>query len=364
MNILFASQRGDSLGVAQRCASEGYTISFYTEDEAAAFVGDGLVGKVDFAKHLINRRGECVASNVLQLLSETQPDLVVFDDGGMGRVADYIREKNIPVVGSSYWSDFLSTSSDYTLQVLKRLKMEGWRGEKGVKVECGAWWNGLSLLSPFLAYNEDRFMTEALGQRVSSAGNIVHFLPSSSSLYSESIGKMERLLKKSKFRGVISMSCVVTRGKVWVHHFTTSSLFIPTLLEVYKGSVTDLLLGVASGRKFDGQFTSDYALSILLSIPPYPSTSPACTRRVKGISPSNLKHIHLLDICHSGETYETAGASGKVMWVSARGRDVREAAKRAYKTVSNLSISDVQYRTDIGRRVELTEDILKGQKYI
>jgi len=364
MTVLFISNEGESLGLAMRVKNEGYSTYFYTERDNAEWVGEGLVDKTIVGRRLTRVSGECIASNVNRLISEVKPDLVIVDGKSMGKVADYIKEQNIPVFGSSYWTDSLSTSPPYVTQLSHRIGIDMWEGEKGVSVECGVWWNGLSSLSPFLVYNEDRFMDNSLGMSIPSAGNVVRSISPTSKLYKESIEKMERLLKKSKFRGVLSIGCVVTKGKVYCTHFTSSLIYFPSLLEIYKGSVTDLLSSTANGRKSDGQFTADCALSFLLSTPPYPISAPAEYAPIKGISPSNLKHVYLLDVQKREEKYEAAEASGKIMWVSARGRDVGEAKKRVQKTISNLSIPDIQYRMDIGRRVDRDESLLNNWKYI
>ena len=63
-----------------------------------------------------------------------------------------------------------------------------------------------------------------------------------------------------------------------------------------------------------------------------------------------------------GDIYKSAG--NELMVVSARGRDVNEAKKRAYKTISNLSIEDVQYRTDIGERAVRDGNVLEKWRYL
>ena len=360
MTLLFISQLGDSLGLALRCLSEGYSISFYVEDESSSFIGNGLVDKPSFSKHLTNRGGDCIASNTNQLLTEISPDLVIIDGYGLGKVADYIREQNLPVFGSSHWTDTLSTDPFYVKDILRRVSLDQWKGEEGVKVEVGVWWNGLQSLFPFIVWNEDRFLTGSLGCRVDSASNIITSLPSSHRLIVEGVGKMERLLKKSKYRGLISLECVVTKSKVYGVSFTTSTLYLSSLLELYKGSVTDLLLAVSTGRKSTGEMTTDYALSLLLSIPPFPNSATESTSTaLKGVSPSNLRHIYFIDVCKNGACYESVGSSGRLMMVSARGRDVGEAKKRVMKTISNLDIDNVQYRVDPTTRYQLEEKLLE-----
>jgi phosphoribosylamine-glycine ligase len=234
-----------------------------------------------------------------------------------------------------------------------------------VKIEGGVWWNGLSPLFPYLVWNEDRFLTDNLGCRVDSASNIAHCPHLYSSLVVDGVGRMEKLLKKSKFRGIISLSSIVTKSKLYGVSFTTSTLYLSSLLELYKGSVTDLLLSISTGRKPTGEFTTDYALSLLLSVPPFPSPQIEYKKTaIKGVSPSNLRHLYLLDVEKEGEGYEGAGRGGALMRVSARGRDVGECKKRVMKTVSNLSIEDVQYRTDSTKRFSEQEGKLQEWGYL
>jgi phosphoribosylamine-glycine ligase len=61
----------------------------------------------------------------------------------------------------------------------------------------------------------------------------------------------------------------------------------------------------------------------------------------------------------NGEVYESAGLSGQLMLVSARGRDVGECKKRVSKTISNLEIEDIQYRTDSTHRISIEESKLQ-----
>jgi len=365
MTLLFISRREEGLGLAMRCLSEGYSVIFYTEDEEAAFVGNSLVDKPSFCKHLLNQRGECVASNVNQLLSEVKPDLVIFSGQGLGKVADYIREQKISVFSGSHWTDILSTNKEYSRDVMKRVGIERWKGEEGIRIECGFWWDGLKPSLPFIVWNENRFMTNSLGPIVGSASNIVHCFHLHSSLILESVGKMEPLLKKSKFRGILSTSVIVTKNKIYGISFTVDSPFLSSLTELYKGSLTNLLLSISNGYKIEGEMTTDYSLSLLLSIPPFPNL-PSTYKKVsiKGINSSNLRHLHLFDCMRNGEGFENAGISGKLMMVSARGRDAGECKKRVMKTVSNLEIEDVQYRTDPTKRFSIEESKLQEWCYL
>jgi phosphoribosylamine--glycine ligase len=50
----------------------------------------------------------------------------------------------------------------------------------------------------------------------------------------------------------------------------------------------------------------------------------------------------------AGEGYETAG--GRVLGITARGRNVAEARERAYQAVAGVSFDGMQFRNDIASR--------------
>ena len=298
MTLLFISSQGEGLGLAMRCAEEGYTTSLFTEDDDSGFVGVGLVNISSFSKHLLSPSRNCIASNINQLLSLERPDIVIMTSPGMGRVTDYLRDDGVKVFGGGHWADTLSNGGGYTKEIMKRIGVGVWKGEVGVEICCGAWWNGFRLTSPYISLNETHFLTGSLGPRIPSAGNVSHHISTDFKIFTEGIGRMERLLKKTKFKGNISLSSVVTKNGLFGISFITSPLFFPSLLESYKGSVTELLSGVVSGQESRGKFTTDYTLSIPVSIPPYPHALNGSSVDIGGVCVSNLRHpinlLHLL----------------------------------------------------------------------
>lgn len=329
MNILFISHEGDSLGLAMRCKEEGHPTYLYIEREEAQCVGDGMVDKPIFSSRVRKMNEACLATNTSELLREIKPDLIIFDEVGYGKVAEYIKEKGIPVLGSSVWSDLLVRDEDYANQIRKRMDVD-------MEDEYIVLWNGVSICASFTIKNYKRMMSGDLGREVESVGLVI-----TSHTSIENDDKIERILKRVKLRGVLSISST----------FSPSLLYLHPILETYKGSIVDFLFSLASGKMFDGEVTSDYALSLLLSTPPYPYPLPCLNTTIEGVNESNLKHLSLIDVCKPLTIYETAGASGKVGWVSARGRSIKEARRRVYKTVSNLSINNLQYRIDVGDKM-------------
>lgn len=344
MNVLFVSERGESLGAAIRTQIDHPT-SMYVQDERADAVGEGIVDRLRIDAPIVRTNGSCIAANIDRLISQVRPNLVIFDYLGFGRVADYLRERGIAVFGSSLWSDVLLSDSDYELMILDRLR--DWSDPDGEEVVLGVLWDGVSISHTCLMKSYSRLMTGDLGPDVGCVGSaILSHTPSS---FSPLLSRLRNVLNRVHYRGLLTISCLISRESVFPIRFLSPTPYIPTLLEAFKGSAADLLSSTAMGRPLSGQFTRDLSLSVLLSVPPYPHTSDLSTPyTVIGITDSNLRHIHPLDISAPVGVYETSGVDGRVGWVSARGRSLREARLRAYFTISNLSILDVQYRLDVG----------------
>ncbi|KKN45063.1 hypothetical protein LCGC14_0686880 [marine sediment metagenome] len=370
MIILFISKDGSGLGLAERVKNEGHSTSMYTVDKDADSVGVGMVDRVTLPSHIIQQNGYPIQSSINQLLKQVKPDLVIFDTFNLGRVASSIRS-SIPVLGSSLWSDHLSLDQSYGYRLMKQVGIPPLTHDAlvlgGVEVWCELWWDGLRASVYNVSCVDKRFMNGDVGPVVGCAGAVVKMVSSESKLVREGVGKMERLLKKTTYRGPLSLSTVATKDKLYGIQFTTgfSSNNIQALFELYKGSITELLYNTSTAGKVVGEFTSDYSISIPLSLPPYPTTQVKASVGVKvgGVNSENAKHVWWSDVKKDGG-YVSAGASGIPLIVTARGRDVGECRKRAYRTIHNLVIRDVQYRSDVGERFDKGEELLKRWGYV
>jgi len=370
MKILFISKLGNSLPLAQRVQEEGHSTFFFIVDEKARRVGNGVVDKPNLNLPIINKGGHPVQTNLNQLLSKVSPDFVIFDSTGLGRVADTIRSNGTPILGGCRWADVAELDRDYGRKLMKQVGIlplpSPQLKSEGVEVGCEMWWNGLHSTIHSVSFTDARFMNDSIGPNVGCAGTVVKMIPYKSKLVKEGVGRMERLLKKTTYRGPISLDMFVTEGKLYGLKFTVGFNYdnIQALLVIHKGSITELLHSVVNSGKDDGEFTSDYAISVRLSIPPYPHTDLVEGVKVSGVNSSNEKHVWWSDIMREGGELVSAGASGVPLVVTARGRDVVECRRRVYRTVNNIIVKDVQYRTDIGDRVVKDEKKLKSWGYL
>lgn len=366
MNILFISKNGNSLNLAERVKLEGHNSSLYIINKNARKIGEGMISKPPYNGHILKSGGYIVSTSIDKLLKDTTPDLVVFDTYGMGRIADYVKGNGVKVLGGCRWADYVEVNREYSDTLMKQVGIIIAPKSKfsHIKVGCELWWNGLSANIYNIIFDDDRFMDGDVGVSVGCAGNIVKMISNKARVVVEGIGKMERLLKKTTYRGPLSLNFLITPSNLYGVNFVIG--FRPnsthSLLELYRGNVTKLLWLIASSGQIKGEFSSDYAIAVRLSIPPYPHTKYTeggqLDLDVDGINMWNSKHIWLRDV-YKDKTYKSAGCDGNLLSVTARGRDVMECRKRAYRTIDNLTIEDKQYRTDIGVRVDRDEKDLK-----
>ena len=431
MKILFISRSGDSLPIAQRVQDEGHSSSLFILEKKAKKIGDGIVSKPKFTLPLTNNGGHPVQSNVKQLLSKTSPDFVIFDTVKLGKVADSIRSSGIPILGACRWADEAELDRSYGYKLMKQVGIqvppttqfssgqyqdaisfinkhkdkryvykpsgnietshtyvsEGsedmigmlkmWKSDKcdfelqevveGVEVSCELWWNGLHSSVHNITFEEKKFMNDNIGPAIGCAGNVVKMVSPKMRIVKEGIGKMERLLKKTTYRGPIDLNMIATPTKLYGLEFTVRMGYdaIQALFELHKGSTTEFLYNIASGGRNGGEFTSDYSIAVRLSIPPYPYDDGEAEEGVPiiGVNNNNAKHVWWGDAMKDDRDYVSAGAYGSPLSVTARGRDVQECRRRVYRTIDNLTIPQVQYRTDIGERVTKDEKTLKSWGY-
>ncbi|MBU2249795.1 MAG: hypothetical protein KKD77_23815, partial [Gammaproteobacteria bacterium] len=116
------------------------------------------------------------------------------------------------------------------------------------------------------------------------------------------------------------------------------------LIEGLREPITDLIFETATGTKKEMNLTEDYLICVRVM-------SDRQNTMIEGLNEENLKHIHLYNVSKdlAGNYYSWGGT---VLKVTARGRSIKEARRRVYRTLKNIHIDDIQYRTDIGEDLE------------
>lgn len=236
---------------------------------------------------------------------------------------------------------------------------------EGVEVSCEGWFNGTQFVEPFnITFEEKKFLDGGRGPNTGCMGNVVFAISGRPRLVREGIARVEQVLRKSDYRGPLDLNQIVTPdglyGLEWTARFGYDA--IQALLEGYRGEIGELLYGVATGTLKQMEIVRHPLIAVRLTVPPYPHGAYgegvwSCVQAevdvpVIGINDANAKHIWPAGLRREGGRYIGCAPDGNILTVTAWGSTVREARRRVYRTVENLVIPDVQYRTDIGERVE------------
>jgi len=361
MNILFISSSGEGISVAERLSEEGHLPTLHNTSKSNA--GVGIVDTTTTTLPLKNRDDEPIKRNINTILKQTVPDLVVIDNTGHGKVADYIISENYSLIGGCRWADLAYKDRDYASQLMGMCGMRLLGNEvNGVVVDVGGWWNGFSIHAPHWVILDTRFMNGNAGSMIECAGATVKVIDRNSPLVKETVLKLEDLLKKTKYRGPIYVRALVTQTRICAVALKAGFLYdaIFSFIELYKGNLTRFLWSVATGLENFAEFRRMYAISVRLSIPPYPNSGSQTHNIIGGVNTHNLRHLWWNDVEKNGETYMSAASTGLLGAVTARGADITECRRRVYRTISNLSVADLQYRTDIGVKVNEAERQLRS----
>jgi phosphoribosylamine-glycine ligase len=175
-----------------------------------------------------------------------------------------------------------------------------------------------------------------------------------SKIVQDGIKKVEAFLRKGGYIGALDLNTIVKDDKFygleWTARFGYDAIY--ALAEIIDFKLLDLFHCMSTNSSFRYRFTTEYGAAVRVSIPPYPEGKDYSDDiPIQGLNSENLKHIWVGDMRFKDGMFYTAGADGVPLVVSAKGVDVKEATRRCYRTISNLRIPDMQYRTDIGKRV-------------
>lgn len=412
MRVLFISKECESIGIAQKIVEEGHKVRFWCQLPNYELTGYNLVERVeawrpslgwaDFAvvdtvgfgryKKVFKQHGIPVlsCSNFADMAElDRKKGLEMFKKAGINvpdswffqspddfRLDEEVPKENIAIKPCGNIDTQLtyvckdSSSVDYALHTygadqsfLVQKLIEG------IEISTEGWWNGRRWVEPFNhTIEQKRFLEGDLGTNTGCQGNIV-WSCGEDGLVKETLLKLTEFLKKTDYVGPVDINCIVNEDGVFALEPTIRLGYdaIEALCEGLKEPVLDLLFEVAAGTKSMMQLSNDFLIAVRVSVPPWPQSDygfPA-GRPVGGLNEGNLKHIYLTDVYKDRTgVCRCAQGDGVLMKVTARGRTVNEARRRAYRTINNLSVLDVQYRRDIGLGVERKIRHLKSLGYL
>lgn len=354
-SVLILGEYGQGIPIALRLVDEGHIVKLGIKNAEAKALLEGY-------------RNPSKVSNPKSLVD--QYDLILSDTFGSGQLCDELKEKK-PVIGGSSFNDKLMTDLKYQMKVVKtltKMKLET-ETKKGIEVTTEGWFNGKEWVRPFNhSFAMKRFMTGDIGPLTPCMGNVV-WPTNGNKLTNETIELLQPLLEKVGYIGPISIHSVINDQEIYFGGFTAGFNYDTTQAwcELLQLPLFDYLYNLISQQKQEIPFYNEFAMSVRLSIPPYPYEGVERWKQVRvlNIPKEAKKHVWLQDVMKQSDEEVLAAVDGVVGCVTARGQSVRECQRRAYRTIKNVVMcQDVQYRTDVGQSAEENKLKLTGQGWL
>lgn len=418
MRILIVSKEGDGVGIAHRLQTEGHTVhlwiksphfqhtlrniverptswrpllpqvdlvlfdtvGFSHHEALLAKLGKPSLGLNPLADLLELDRGK--AMETMKQAGVTVPSYETFPNANAARAilerweppGYAIKPFDNEAVGKTYLCDdpqlfdwALSTFDNNTKLLVQSLIPDA------IEVSTEGWYNGADWITPFNhTFEEKRMMPGGSGQMTGCMGNVVVRVDEPNSLVQQTLFKLEPFLKRFGYRGPIDINCLVTRQHAYALELTCRFGYdaIEALLEGLKEPAGRFFMDIAQGTKKAMDLTNDYMIAVRVSRDPYPFAYPAEVKEpdkgmpVVGLSDKNMRHVFLTDVYLTADGYKYAAGDGVVYKATARGREVKEARQRVYTTIHNIKGFDLQWRNDIGARVDKDMQTLREWRWL
>lgn len=341
MRFLIISERGATVSLAAALEREGHSATVHIVDPSRSTLGLGMSMCVRTPRPLRDSAGSYNLSTVEWLFDTARPDLTIFDDRATHVMASRMRKAGRPVLGpTSDVVDLITAPLEGTAQTV-------------------GWFDGNGVIGPVLSGRMyDRYMPDDVGPIAPMSGFLLH----------EAIGDDPGL---AALRGLVSeLKRTTYRGPIWAqskgYDVCAGPGWTPChwgWFENFKGKIGQFLMGLAQSTTLDGQAWSPWVSGVRLSLPPWPYNVEmvAAPAPVNGLSEPALRHFWFEDIYRkSTDEFVCNHVTNCLGFVTSRGEDPREAIRRMYRTVGNLSVAGLQYRTDIGRLPVLKQEALNG----
>lgn len=158
------------------------------------------------------------------------------------------------------------------------------------------------------------------------------------------------------YRGILYAGLMIVNGKPYVLEFNCrfgdpeTQVILPRL----ETDIIDIFMGIAEQRlaKVDVKWSDKASLCVILASQGYPG------KYKKGLPITGLEMVKGLKdvvVFHAGTKFNEEGTivtnGGRVLGVTALGKDLKEARQKAYSAAGLINFEGMQYRKDIGLNV-------------
>lgn len=352
-------------------------------EEASLAVNGRVIGDGNFNSEIEDDR--LVGIEIMEECGINVPAWEAFND--LGDAKRFIRKTKKRYVFKPFGGQDQDTASTYVsddaedlLAYLDKLGASSKGVEfilqevvQGTEISTEAWFNGEEFFLINSTLEEKKFMNDNKGPNTGCSGNLVWVYDEINPplIFREGLGKMKDFLQQYKYKGMIDLNTIVSDREIygleWTPRFGYDAT--ATLFSLLNSSVGDFLLAIAAGGRPTYEIGAGFAAGIRLSIPPYPSEIMGKHPEqipIAGLEPDDiLSNFYLYDCCID-KNYElvTAGINGFICVVIDRGDTLEAAFSKVDERIKRIKIPNIQYRTDIEKRVKERYKILSQQGWL
>jgi len=240
----------------------------------------------------------------------------------------------------------------------------------GVEVAVGGFFNGRRFLMPACVnFEHKRMFTGEIGPTTGEMGTVCFW--DDNRLIRNGLRRMERKLAEVGYRGYFDINFIATPDRL--HPLECTPRFgYPTInvqIEGIHSSWGNLLLALAKGDSFAVVPKRGFQIGIVIAVPPFPFLDPAAFHKyskdaVVVFKNGKTQGVHPCDVKFVDGDWLLTGTAGYAVVVTGAGQTVEDAREEAYTRISNLTIPNMFYRTDIGHRWRRDADLLFSWGYL
>lgn len=411
MRFRLISKHADGIGLLYRLWQEGHDVSFWVQEKKAkptyenilpqvqsyseglkksdivffdmvglGFIADRLKKKVAvYGGGRINDKLELDRAFGMQVAQAARIKVPQYETfTSWDKAIDFVKKNKKtwvfkPQDNKSPCFTYVSEGPDDMIDMLGYFKglwpkMEFVLQEKveGVEVSTEAWYVNGELVPNSInsTIETKRFMDGDKGPNCGCMTSVVWFYKGKPKIYFQTLGKLEKFLKRKRYSGPLDINCIVTKDGPYFLELTTRFGYNAVYAALNQlPEFGNFLADLAHGRIPKIKPSQNYSAAIRISIPPYPQdidASKSAGRPIKGID--SLKDVFLLDAKYT-DRIVTAGVDGAICEVTANAADLKTLEKEVYRKVNKIKIPDKQFRSDGIEVAKERINKLKGMGY-
>ena len=423
--FLFVSYDALISDVAWHVAKEGHEVKYYIKNEKNSDSADGLVPKVSNWENEVawadlvvfddvlgmGKMAEKVrASGKLVVGGTTYTDMLE-DDRSFGQ--EEMKKNGIGIIPYETFTDF-DTAINYVkanpgkyvikpsgeAQGVKRFLYVGQEDDgrdiiqvlelyknvwskvikvfqlqkkvSGVEVGVSAFFNGYEFIYPInVNFEHKRLFPQNIGPSTGEMGTSM-FWSMPNKIFNTTLLKMQDVLRREHYVGVIDLNCIVNNNGVYPLEFTARFGY-PTIQIQQEGllmPIGEILYTLADGSLKKFKTRSGFQVGVRLVIPPFPYGGQIKNNAISSkdtliiFKKEGLEGVHIEDVKQLNNEWLVAGSSGVTFVIVGTGPTMMQAQQQAYHRIQNILIPNMFYRDDIGDRWNEDSDKLHNWGYL